>query len=315
MYGLKQAPRVWYSANDSYLQSIGFIKSDVDPNLYLLMKEEDILILVLYVDDLFLTRAETLIVACKQDLAKEFEMKDLGLMHYFLGLEIWKKEGKTFLGQGKYTIGILKRFGMEDCKSMTTPMITNLKKLNSSESEKVNRTIYKQLIGCLMYLKNTRPDICFVVNTLSEHMVDPREVHWIAAKHILRYLKGTIEFGLQYLQRDQINLVGYSDSDWAGNTADRKRTSGCCFSLGSGVISWYSRKQKSVALSSAEAEYMAASQASCEAIWLQKMLVNLFETDLVPTTNFCDNQSCIKLSENPVFHDRSKHIEIRYHFI
>jgi hypothetical protein len=198
---------------------------------------------------------------------------------------------------------------------MTTPMITNLKKLNSFEPDKVNPTIYRQLIGCLMYWTNTRPDICFVVNTLSQHMVDPREVHWIATKHILRYLKGTIEFGLQYLQGDQINLVGYSDSYWAGSTTDRKSTSGCFFSLGSGVISWYNRKQKSVALSSTEAEYMAAIQTSCEAIWLRKMLRNIFETDLVPTTIFCDNQSCIKLSENPVFHDKSKHIEIRYHFI
>jgi hypothetical protein len=136
---------------------------------------------------------------------------------------------------------------MEDCKSMTTPMITNLKKLNSSEPDKVNPTIYRQLIGCLIYWTNTRPDICFVVNTLSQHMVDPREVHWIATKHILRYLKGTIEFGLQYLQGDQINLVGYSDSYWAGSTTDRKSTSGCFFSLGSGVISWYNRKQKLVA--------------------------------------------------------------------
>jgi hypothetical protein len=125
------------------------------------MKGEDILTLVLYVDDLFLTGAETRIAACKQDLAKEFEMKDLRLMHYFLGLEIWQQEGETFLGQGKYTIEILKRFGMEDCKSMTTPMITNLKKLNSFESNKKNPTIYRQLIGCLMYLTNTRPDICF----------------------------------------------------------------------------------------------------------------------------------------------------------
>jgi hypothetical protein len=315
LYGLKQAPRAWYSRIDNYLQSIGFIKSDVDPNLYLLMKDSNILILVLYVDDLFLTGAETLIAACKQDLAKEFEMKDLGLMHYFLGLEIWQQEGRAFLGQGKYTIEILKRFGMEDCKPMTTPMITNLKKLSSCESEEVNPTIYRQLIGCLMYLTNTRPDICFVVNTLSQYMVDPRKVHWIAAKHILRYLKGTIEYGLQYLQGDQAKLSGYTDFDWAGSAIDRKSTSGCCFTLGSGVISWYSRKQKSVALSSAEAEYMAASQASCEAIWLRKALVDLFGTKLDPTIIYCDNQSCIKLSENPVFHDRSKHIEIRYHFI
>ena len=166
---------MWYSRIDNYLQSIGFIKSDVDPNLYLLIKGEDILILVLYVDDLFLTGEKTLIASCKQDLTKEFEMKDLGLMHYFLGLEIWQKEGETFLGQGKYAIEILKRFGMEDCKPMTTPMITNLKKLSSSESDKVNPTIYRQLIECLMYLTNTSPDICFAVNTLSQHRVDPRK--------------------------------------------------------------------------------------------------------------------------------------------
>jgi hypothetical protein len=186
----------WYSRIDNYLQSIGFVKSDADSNLYLLIRKGDILILVLYVDDLFLTGAKTLITTCKQDLAEEFEMKDLGLMHYFLGLEIWKQKGEAFLGQGKYTIEILKRFGMEDCKPMATPMITNLKKLNSSELERVNPTIYKQLIGCLMYLTNTRPDICFAVNTLSQYMVDPKRVHWIATKHILRYLKGTIEYGL-----------------------------------------------------------------------------------------------------------------------
>ena len=119
---------------------------------------------------------------------------------------------------------------------MTTPMITNLKKLNYSELDKVNPTIYKQLIRCLMYLTNTIPNICFVFNTLSQHMVDPRRVHWIATKNIVRYLKGTIEYGLQCLQGDQVKLVGYSDSNWVGSTTDRKSTSGCCFSLGS---AWY----------------------------------------------------------------------------
>jgi hypothetical protein len=166
-----------------------------------------------------------------------------------------------------------------------------------------------------MYLTNTRPDICFTVNTLSQHMVDPRRVHWIAAKHILRYLKSTTEYRLQYVQGDQVKLVGYSDSDWAGSVVDRKSTSGCCFSLGSGMISWYNKKKKSVALSSIEVEYMATNQVSCEAIWLRKILVDLFDTKLDPTTIYCDNQSCTKLSENPVFHDRSKHIEIIYHFI
>jgi hypothetical protein len=166
-----------------------------------------------------------------------------------------------------------------------------------------------------MYLVNTRPDICFVMNTLSQYMVESRSVHMVGAKHILRYVAGTVDFGLNYVKGDGVRLVGYIDSDCAGCAANRKITSGCCFSLGSALVSWFSWKQKSVALSSAEAEYMAANQASCEAIWLRKMLVGLFGQEMSPTVIHCDNQSCIKLSENLVFHDRSKHIEIRYHFI
>jgi hypothetical protein len=198
---------------------------------------------------------------------------------------------------------------------MATPMVTNWKKIDASKLEGVDPTLYRQLIGSLMYLVNTRPDLCFAVNTLSQFMVEPKRVHWVAAKHVLRYLRGTVEFGLSYIQGDGVKLVGYSDADWAGNAVDRKSTSGCVFSLGSGAISWFNRKQKSVALSSAEAEYMAASLASCEAIWLRKLLMGLFEQELETTVIHCDNQSCIKLSENPVFHDRSKHIEICYHFI
>ena len=294
---------------------MGFEKSEADPNLYYIMIGDDPLILVLYVDDLFITGSERLIAGCKRDLASEFEMKDIGLMHYFLGLEVWQEPGHIFLGQGKYAIDILKRFQMEDCRPMVTPMITNWKKLNASESELVDPTLYRQLIGSLMYLVNTRPDICFAVNTMSQFMCEPRKVHWVAAKHILRYLQGTVDYGLDYRQGDGVRLVGYTDSDWAGCASDRKSTSGCCFGLGSAVVSWFSRKQQSVALSSAEAEYMAASLASCEAIWLRKMLFGLFGQPLRPSVIYCDNQSCIKLTENPVFHDRSKHIGIRYHFI
>jgi hypothetical protein len=166
-----------------------------------------------------------------------------------------------------------------------------------------------------MYLINIRPTIFFVVNTLSEHMVDPRRVHCIVEKHIPRYFKGTIEYRLQYVQEDQVILVGYSDSYWVGSAVDRNSTFGCFFNLGSGMISLYKRKQKSVALSSTEVEYMETSQASCEALWIQKIPVDLFDAKLDPTVIYYDNQSCIKLSKNPVFHDRSKHIEIRYHFI
>ena len=157
-----------------------------------------------------------------------------------------------------------------------------------------------------MYLVNTRPDICYAVNTLSQFMVEPKRAHWLATKHVLRYLRGIVELGLKYTRDNDVRLSGFTDADWAGNSVDRKRTSGYCFSLGSGMTSWCSRRQKFVALSSAEAEYMAASTASSEAIWLRKLLVNLLKEKMEATSILCDNQSCIKLSENPVFHDRSK---------
>jgi hypothetical protein len=152
---------------------------------------EDPLILLLYVDDLFIIRVERLISGCKESLASKFEMTDIGLMHCFLGLEIWHDPGHIFLGQGKYVCDILSRFQMGDSRPMTTPMITNWKKLHASESQLVDSTLYRQMIGSLMYLVNTRPDICFSVNTLSRCMVEPRRVHWVAAKHVLRYLCGT----------------------------------------------------------------------------------------------------------------------------
>ncbi len=175
--------------------------------------------------------------------------------------------------------------------------------------------MYRQIIGSLMYLVNTRPAICFSVNTLSQFMVEPRRVHWVAAKHILCKVQGTIDYGVDYRRGDGVRLAGYTDSNWAGCAFDRKSTLGCCFGLDSEVVSWFSGKQKLVALISSEAEYMAASQASCEAIWLRKLLYGLFDQELTPTVIHYDNQSCIKLTENPVFHDRSKHIDIRYHFI
>jgi hypothetical protein len=317
LYGLKQAPRAWYSRIDGYLMSLGFTKSDADPNLYYKVVDGDPLILVLYVDDLFLTGAERLIVGCKRELASEFEMKDLGLMHYFLGLEVWQKPGEIFLRQGKYTVEILSRFSMMDCKSMATPMMTNLKKLSdsTSDSDLVDPTMYRKLIGSLMYLVNTRPNIFFAVSTLSQFMVESRHFHWVATKHVLRYLRGTIGYGLRYVSGGEVRLQGYTDSDWAGSAVDRKSTSGCCFSLGSTMISWFSRKQTFVALSTTEAEYITASVTSREAVWLQKLLAGLFDQELETTLIHCDNQSCVKLSENPVFHDRSKHIEIKYHFI
>jgi hypothetical protein len=166
-----------------------------------------------------------------------------------------------------------------------------------------------------MYLMNTRPDICFSVNTLSQFLVEPRCVHLVAAKHVMRYLKGTIDYGLSYDGDHDFTLSGYTDADWVGSVSKRKRTSGCCFSLGSAMISWQSRKQSSIVLSTVEAEYIATCSASCKAIWLRKLLTGLSNLEMRETLILCDNQSCIKMAENPVFHDRSKHIEICYHYI
>ena len=166
-----------------------------------------------------------------------------------------------------------------------------------------------------MYLTNVRLDIFFAMNTLSQYLTDPRSIHLTAAKHILRYLKGIVDYGLKYDANQKINLEGYVDSDWIGSAIDRKSTSRCCFSMGSSVISWFSRKQSCVALSTAEAEYVATCSASCEVVWLRKILYDIFDLQLDATCIHCDNQSCMNLSENPVFHDKSKHIEIKYHYI
>eukprot|EP00253_Pinus_taeda_P018743 PITA_18743 len=207
---------------------LGFTRSEADPNLYFKVEDDKSLILVLYVDDLFLTGADPLILKCRRELASEFEMKDLTLMHYFLGLEVWQKLWETFLSQGKYVVKILERFGMMDCKPVTTPMELDFKKLRESVE----------------------------ISSWHKHL-------WV--KNLLRYLRDTIIYGLRYTVGD-VRLFGYTDVDWAGNVEDRKSTSGCCFSLGSASISWMSRKQKSVPLSTAEAKYIAASMASCEAV-------------------------------------------------
>eukprot|EP00253_Pinus_taeda_P035948 PITA_35948 len=260
---------------------LGFTRNEVDPNLYFKVENDKPLILVLYVDDLFLICADPLIHKCKRELAYEFEMKDLGPMHYFLGLEAWKNPSEIFLSHGKYVVKILERFGMVDCKPVTTLMELNFNKLCGSAvgPELGNASEYRQLIGALMFLVNSRLDICFAINTLSQYMVEPHYIHWIGAKNLLRYLRGKITHGLRYT---------------AGNM---------------------SRKQKSVALSTVEAKYIAASMASSEGVWLRKLFSELFGHVMDTTMIFCDNQSGIRLLENLVFHDRSKHIDVKYHFI
>jgi hypothetical protein len=179
-------------------------------------------ILLLYVDDLFLTGEEKLITECKKRLASEFEMKYLSLLHYFLGLEVWKSSERILLNQGKYAVKILKRFNLLECKPMNTPMKMKLKLLVDTSSELIDATLYRQIIGSLMYLMNTKLDICSFVNTLTQFLVEPRHVHLVAAKHVMRYLKGTLDRGINYDGDHDFSLSGYTDSYWEGSVSDRK---------------------------------------------------------------------------------------------
>lgn len=264
----------WYAKIIGYLLR-GFTKNEADPNLYCVLVEHESVIFILYVDNLFLTGWEKLIGMCKEDLSLKFKM-DISLMQYFLGLEVWQQRGDNFLRQGKYAIETLRRFKTEDCRLMFKSMITNLEKLIASEGELVDPTLYRHLIGSMMYLVNTRLDICFVVNALSRFMVEPRQVHWVVAKHVLKYLQRTMDSGMRYV-RCGVKLQRYRNSDCVGSVVGKKSMSRCCSSLGPAMISWYNRKQQSVALSSVEVEYMVVSMASCEAVWLPKMLAILYD--------------------------------------
>jgi hypothetical protein len=219
--------------------SLGFNKSVVDANLYYKVVNGESLILILYIDDLFLTGAESLIAWCKYELASEFEMKDLGMMHYFLGLEVWQRTDEIFLTQGKYIVENLRRIVLLDYNSTATSMVSNLKKLSefSFDSDLIVPTMYMQLIRSLMYLVNTRPNICYVVSALIQFMSHSKQMHWVAAKHVLRrYLQGTVGHGLGYASGVNMRLQGYADFDWAGSAVDRKSTSRCYFSLGSAMV-------------------------------------------------------------------------------
>ena len=182
-----------------------------------------------------------------------------------------------------------------------------------SDSDLVDPTVYRQLVGSLIYLVNTRLDICFTMSTLRQFMCESREMHWVAAEHVLRYLRGIVGYGLRCTSSSDLRLVSYSNSDWVGNVEEWKSTSECCFSLGSAMVSQFSRKQSVVALSTTEVEYIATCMAACEAVWLRKLLVGLFGQRLELTVIHCGNQSCVKM--NPIQHDRMKHVEMKYHYV
>ncbi|KAG6384847.1 hypothetical protein SASPL_153666 [Salvia splendens] len=235
-------------------------------------------------------------------------------MTYYLGVEVKHREDGIFT-QEHCTKEILKKFKIEDCKPINTPVECGVKLSKNDEEEKVDPTLYKSLVGSLPYLTCTRPDILYATRLVSRYMENPTTTHFKAVKRILQYLKGTIGYGLSYSAANDYRLVGYNDSDWAGDNDDRKSTSGYVFYMGDTTFTWMSKKQPIVTLSTCEAEYVAATFSVCHAIWLRSLLSELGWPQKEPTTICVDNKSAIALSKNPVFHNRSKHIDTRYHYI
>ncbi|CAJ2646460.1 unnamed protein product [Trifolium pratense] len=319
LYGLKQAPRAWNKRIDGFLVKQGFSKCKSEYGVYVQKSTSSIILICLYVDDLLVTGSDIAkIEKFKTVMMTEFELTDLGEISYFLGIEFLKTSKGLMLHQRKYAGEILKRFNMSDCTYAITPMETNLKlEMNESE-DAVDPTMFKQIVGSLRYLCNSRPDICFEVGLISRFMEDPRQSHMKAAVRILRYIAGTLDFGILF-PKSAVNakskIICYSDADWCGDKVDRRSTTGYFFKYLNASVAWCSRKQPVVALSSCEAEYIAGSYAACQALWINSVLKELKIDVKKPITLQIDNQSAINLAKNPVLHGRSKHIEAIFHFL
>ncbi|KAB2608298.1 hypothetical protein D8674_011466 [Pyrus ussuriensis x Pyrus communis] len=304
LYGLKQAPRAWYEEIDSYFTKAGFKRSPNEATLYTKVEKSGILIVSVYVDDIVYTgSSDTMLDRFKNDMMQHYEMTDLGLLHHFLGMGIVQTKKSIFIHQKKYAMKMLEKFGLQGCKSVGTPLAANERLCKKDGSEAADESEYRKLVGSLLYLTATRPDIMFGTSLLARFMHGPTKKHMGTARRILRYIQGTMDFGIEYVKGKSTVLIGYCDSDWAGSIDDMKSTSGYAFSLGSGVFSWASVKQNTVALSTAEAEYVSAAGATSQAKWLRFVLEDFGEEQVEPTVLMCDNTSAIAIAKNPVkFH-------------
>lgn len=316
LYGLKQAPRAWYGEIAEFLTRSGYSVAHADSSLFIKEKEGKLAIVLVYVDDLIITGDdEREIHQTRENLSVRFQMKELGELKHFLGLEVDRTKEGLFLCQQKYTRDILQKFGMLECKPISTPIEPNAKICAHEGKELDDGTMYRQLVGSLIYLTLSRPDIAYAVGVMSRYMQSPKKPHLDAARRILRYVKGTIDYGLLYKRGEDCKLVGYCDADYVGDHDTRRSTTGYVFKLGSGPISWCSKRQPTISLSTTEAEYKAAAVAAQESTWLVLLMEDLHQKVDYAVPLHCDNQSAIRLAENPVFHARTKHVEVHYHFI
>ena len=319
IYGLKQSSKCWHDSFSKFLKSSGFKQCDSDSCIFIANSGNDIkCILALYVDDILIScSSDSFLKKLKSKLMNEYKMKDLGEVKQFLGVNVEQNENDIFIHQANFVQGLLQKFQFENCKPMGTPVdISNKLKISTDDDKPFDIELYQKAVGSLLYLATkTRPDISYAVNSVAKYCVKPNVNHWCAVKRIFRYLKGTINLGISYERSKTKECLGFSDADWAGDNSDRKSTSGFCFSLNSGLISWRSSKQSCVALSTAEAELVALSSAAQEAVWLRKMLIELNYADDKPILIFEDNQSTICLAKSNKSHSKSKHMEIKYNFV
>jgi len=315
IYGLKQAPRAWFTRLSQALLNLGFNGSQVDSSLFLYHADSVHIFLLVYVDDIILTgnHEETMNVLIAK-LKVDFAMKDLGPLGYFLGIQAIRDTNGLHLRQTKYIIDLLNRTHMAESKPYRAPCTAGSKMSKYDGEVLLDPTEYRTIVGALQYVTLTRPDIAYSVNQLCRHMHVPTYVHFTAAKRVLRYLKGTLTSGLHYC-KGPIHLNAYCDADWAGNPDDRRSTTGYGVFLGPNLISWSAKKQHIVSRSSTEAENRSLSLTASELFWLRMLMRELHIALPCPPTIWCDNSGALALASNPVFHARTKHIEVDIHFI
>ncbi|GJS22448.1 retrovirus-related pol polyprotein from transposon TNT 1-94 [Tanacetum coccineum] len=315
LYGLKQAPKAWYDRLKAFLIKHNYSIGMVDNTLFTKKKDSNLIIVQIYVDDIIF--GSTCQEMC-DDFAKimhdEFEMSMMGELNFFLGLQIKQLDDGIFFNQSKYIKKMLKKFGLEDSKPIKTPMSTETKLTRDEEGESVDNTKYRGMIGSLLYLTASRPDIMFSICLCARFQEDPKTSHLEAVKRIFRYIKGTTHLGLWYPKGSGIETIVYADSDHAGDYVDRKSTSGVCTFMGCCLTPWFSKKQTALTISTTEAEYVSARKACQQALWMKQALID-YDVRLDDIPIMCDNKWAIDLSKNPVQHSRTKHIEIRHHFL
>ncbi|XP_023771562.1 uncharacterized mitochondrial protein AtMg00810-like [Lactuca sativa] len=314
LYGLKQAPRKWNEKLSHSLSIFGFKQSMNDYSIFVRNHENTIVILLVYVDDIIITgNSNAELENVKKFLKSQFFIKDLGELKYFLGIEVIKTDKGICLNQRKYCLELLHEFGMLGCKPVKTPLETNLVLKRESDLDKsdcvVNITEFQKLIGKLIYLTKTRPDISYAVHILSQYMHKPHKSHLKVAFRLLRYLKNCPGKGVHITKDNSLNITAYVDADWAKCLFSRRSVTGFLVYFGNSLVSWKSKKQSTVSRSSTESEYRALGFVACEIIWILKLLFDFGINGLTPVNVFCDNESAVKLALNPVFHEKTKHFE------